>query len=275
MIFSKKRVCEFSFMFLVLAASIATLARAQEVDDEREFSYDESSEVGPSRWGEIHSEWKDCNSGQMQSPIDLRNKRVKIVSHLGKLKRSYKPANATLINRGHDMMLRWINDAGHIKINGTKFYLRQCHWHSPSEHTLDGRKFDMEVHLVHESDTGRMAVIGIMYKIGRRDTFISMLKPRFQALSELTDIEKTIGVIDPYLIKFGSRKYYRYIGSLTIPPCTPNIIWSIVRKVRTVTKEQVNLIREAVHDNLEVNARPIQRTNGRSVEIYRPNDPKN
>ncbi|KAG6435196.1 hypothetical protein SASPL_100066 [Salvia splendens] len=245
MIFSKKRVCEFSFMFLVLAASIATLARAQEVDDEREFSYDESSEVGPSRWGEIHSEWKDCNSGQMQSPIDLRNKRVKIVSHLGKLKRSYKPANATLINRGHDMM------------NKIKY------------------RFDMEVHLVHESDTGRMAVIGIMYKIGRRDTFISMLKPRFQALSELTDIEKTIGVIDPYLIKFGSRKYYRYIGSLTIPPCTPNIIWSIVRKVRTVTKEQVNLIREAVHDNLEVNARPIQRTNGRSVEIYRPNDPKN
>ncbi|KAG6431901.1 hypothetical protein SASPL_103473 [Salvia splendens] len=269
------RVCEFSIIFLVLAASIAALARAQEVDDEREFSYDESSGIGPSRWGEIHHEWKACNSGQMQSPIDLRNKRVQIVSHLGKLKRSYKPANATLINRGHDMMLRWTNYAGHININGTKFHLRQCHWHSPSEHTLDGRKFDMEVHMVHESDAGRTAVIGIMYKIGRHDTFISTLKPGFQALSEVKDIEIAIGIVDPYLIKFGSRKYYRYIGSLTVPPCTPNIIWSIVRKVRTVTKEQVNLIREAVHDNLEVNARPIQATNGRSVEIYRPNYPKN
>ncbi|KAL1558516.1 carbonic anhydrase [Salvia divinorum] len=269
------RVSKFALIFLVLAVSIAASARAQEVDDEREFSYDEKSGIGPSRWGEIRPEWKDCNSGEMQSPIDLLNERVRIVSHLGKLRRSYKPANATLINRGHDMMLRWTNDAGNIQINGTLFHLRQCHWHSPSEHTLDGRKFDMEVHLVHQSDDGRTAVIGIMYKIGRPDSFISLLKPGFKALGETEDIEKAIGMVDPGLIKFGSRKYYRYIGSLTVPPCTQNIIWSIVRKVRTVTKEQVQLIREAVHDSLEVNARPIQPTNGRSMELYRPNDIKN
>lgn len=41
----------------------------------------------------------------MQSPIDLLNERVEVVSHLGRLKRSYKPSYATLKNRGHDMMV--------------------------------------------------------------------------------------------------------------------------------------------------------------------------
>ncbi|XP_075092467.1 uncharacterized protein LOC142172693 [Nicotiana tabacum] len=49
-------------------------------------------------------------------------------------------------------------------------------------------------------------------------------------------------------VKLGSRKYYRYIGSLIIPPYTKDVVWTIVRKVRTVTREQMKLIREAVHD---------------------------
>ncbi|KAI3450590.1 hypothetical protein Pfo_007255 [Paulownia fortunei] len=264
-----------SFIILVLVLSFACLTRAQEVDDEREFSYEEDSEIGPAHWGEIRPEWKECNSGRMQSPIDLLNERVEIVSYLGRLKRDYKPSNATLINRGHDMMLRWTDSAGHIQINGTLFQLRQCHWHSPSEHTINGRRFDMEVHLVHESNDNRTAVIGIMYKIGRPDSFLSMMRRDLEAVAQIRDVEKAVGLINPELIKFGSRKYYRYIGSLTVPPCTQNIIWTIVRKVRTVTREQVQLIREAVHDESEVNARPIQPIHDRSIELYRQKDREN
>ena len=62
--------------------------------DEGEFNYDEKSEKGLSRWGEIQLEWSMCGHKLMQSPIDLLNKRVEVVSHLGRLKRSYKPAYA-------------------------------------------------------------------------------------------------------------------------------------------------------------------------------------
>ncbi|KAK6138106.1 hypothetical protein DH2020_028146 [Rehmannia glutinosa] len=216
-----------------------------------------------------------CNSGKMQSPIDMLNERVKMVSHLGLLDRTYWPSNATLINRGHDMMLRWPGGAGHIQINGTQYHLRQSHWHSPSEHTINGRRFDMEIHLVHQSNDNRTAVIVILYKIGRPDSFLSMMKRNLEAVADTRDVEKVVGFIDPELIKFGSRKYYRYIGSLTTPPCTENVIWTIVRKVRTVSREQVELIRDAVHDDSEANARPIQPINGRKVELYRPNDREN
>lgn len=94
-------------------------------------------------------------------------------------------------------------------------------------------RFDMEVHLVHESDDNRTAVVGIMYKIGRPDSFLSMLNADLEAVAYTRDVERIVGIIDPKLMKFGSRKYYRYIGSLTIPPCTQNIIWTIVRKVIT------------------------------------------
>ncbi|KAA8544081.1 hypothetical protein F0562_021742 [Nyssa sinensis] len=181
-----------SILIVLVLLSVSCPEASQEVEDETEFSYKEGGDNGPEHWGEIHPEWSLCGNGAMQSPIDLLNERVEVVSYLGRLKRNYKPSNATLINRGHDIMLKWTDDAGYIQINGTQYHLKQCHWHTPSEHTINSRRFDMEVHLVHESNSNETAVVGIMYKIGRSDSFLS--------------------------------------------------------KVRTVTKEQVNLLREAVHD---------------------------
>ncbi|KAG1354930.1 hypothetical protein COCNU_07G010420 [Cocos nucifera] len=94
-----------SSFLLVLLLSWNPIAISQEVEDEKEFSYEEGSPNGPDHWGEIHEEWAACNNGDMQSPIDLTHERVKILPGLGRLKRSYKASNATLKNRGHDIML--------------------------------------------------------------------------------------------------------------------------------------------------------------------------
>ncbi|KAH0667057.1 hypothetical protein KY285_028263 [Solanum tuberosum] len=123
----------FSFLFL----SSAFLSRSQEVDDRSdEFSYDKNAKNGPANWGEISS---NCN-GNLQSPIDLDNKMVEVVSNLGILQKYYKPSNATLVNRGHDIMLRWDGDSGYLKIDETQYQLQQIHWHTPSEHSIDGKR---------------------------------------------------------------------------------------------------------------------------------------
>lgn len=78
-----------------------------DVDDEREFSYDENAINGPANWSQIHPiDWIKCNNGKMQSPIDFPNDKVEVVSNLGILQKFYKPSNATLSNRGHDVMVR-------------------------------------------------------------------------------------------------------------------------------------------------------------------------
>ncbi|VVA24993.1 PREDICTED: alpha carbonic anhydrase [Prunus dulcis] len=57
-------------------------------EDEREFNYEDDSEKGPARWGEIRQEWSLCNKGSMQSSIDLLDDRVEVVSDLGRLQGS-------------------------------------------------------------------------------------------------------------------------------------------------------------------------------------------
>lgn len=71
------------------------------------------------------------------------------------------------------LQLKWEADAGFIRINGTLYQLKQCHWHSPSEHTVNDKSFDLEVHLVHQSPTGKIAVTGILYKFGEPDPFLT------------------------------------------------------------------------------------------------------
>nr|GEY04339.1 alpha carbonic anhydrase 7-like [Tanacetum cinerariifolium] len=261
-----------SFFIAFFITFCVPLGLSQEVDDEHEFTYDLNSPHGPDHWGEIHPEWSMCNRGYMQSPIDLTHKRLQTTSKLGRFDRDYKPSKATLVNRGHDMMLRWIGGAGHILINGIKYQLNQLHWHTPTEHTINGRRFNLELHLVHQSTHGKFAVVGILYKIGHPDSFLSMMERYLRALASTNGVERSVGTIDPRKIKIGSRKYYRYIGSLTTPPCHQNVIWTIFQKVRTVSRKQLNVIRKAVHDKANANARPVQALNNRWLKLYRPDD---
>ncbi|KDP26093.1 hypothetical protein JCGZ_21126 [Jatropha curcas] len=259
----------FLLSLLLCSLAIISIAFESEVGDESPFTYDEDTGKGPKHWGNIEPEWQVCNNGKLQSPIDLLNKRVQTSSKLGKLHRCYKPAPASVKNRGHDIAVIWKGDAGKIKINGTDYKLQQCHWHSPSEHTFNGSRYELEIHLVHESSEGKIAVIGIVYKYGRHDPFLSKLFQHIKRTVEKEEID--LGIVNPGNIRFGSRKYYRYNGSLTTPPCTEGVIWTIVKKVRTVSREQVKALRDAVHDGFEANARPSQPLDGRPVYMYRPN----
>lgn len=74
-------------------------------DREEEFSYSLDAENGPAHWGEIKEEWSACGKGDMQSPIDLSSPRVSLVRGLGYLNHSYRPAQASIVNRGHDIMV--------------------------------------------------------------------------------------------------------------------------------------------------------------------------
>ncbi|KAK3043038.1 hypothetical protein RJ639_002606 [Escallonia herrerae] len=241
--------------------------RAQETEDEREFDYAQGGEKGPGRWGEMKKEWAACKNGELQSPIDMSNERVEIIRGPEKLKRNYKPCNATV---------QWTGDAGSIQINGTEYPLRQAHWHSPSEHSINGRRYDMELHMVHLNTDlnlkNKIAVIAVLYKIGRPNPFLSKLARNITSMMDKKGEQTIAGVIDPREIKMSGKRFYRYMGSLTVPPCTEGVIWTISKKVRTVSSDQLHLLREAVHDYAERNARPLQPLHQRDIQLYGPKD---
>ncbi|KAK8943515.1 Bifunctional monodehydroascorbate reductase and carbonic anhydrase nectarin-3 [Platanthera guangdongensis] len=219
------------FLLLLLCILLPPPSSGQEVEDEKEFSYKVGSENGPEKWGQIHDEWAACGAGKLQSPIDLQHERVEVLDGLGPLRRTYRPAPAILKNRGHDIMLKWEEVAGGVWINGTEYWIKQLHWHVPSEHTIDGRRFSLELHMVHESADKKIAVVGILYKLGRPDGFLAQMSSYIKKLTDLEDAEEKVGVVHPRKLQWGSRKYYRYIGSLTTPPCTEGVIWTIIKKV--------------------------------------------
>ena len=67
-------------------------------------------------------------------------------------------------------------------------------------------------------------------------------------IKEVADTEEketNVGIVDPRHIKIGSRKYYRYMGSLTTPPCTQGVVWTITKKVISLLKSVTIQILEA------------------------------
>ncbi|KAK1426059.1 hypothetical protein QVD17_14727 [Tagetes erecta] len=256
------------YLLFLLIFSHPSSTQAQEVEDEREFDYERGGPIGPERWGEIKKEWRLCSYGTMQSPIDTSSQRVKKVVSSYNMYRKYKPSNTTLNNRGHDITLQWDGDAGSVLVDDTEYALKQAHWHSPSEHTINGKIYDMEIHLVHVSIDNKITVIAVLYNIGKSDPFLSKLEVNITSMIDQKGKRVDSGIIDPSDIRISRRKYYRYIGSLTIPPCIEEVVWMISRETRTVSKDQLKLLREAVHDYAENNARPIQPDNKRDVVFY-------
>ena len=133
------------------------------------------------------------------------------------------------------MQLRFDDDgaAGSVRIDGKVYRLKQMHWHSPTEHTVDGRRNDMELHLVHESAANKAAVIAVLYEVGRHDdAFLRHLEPFIRRIADVRDREERVGLVNPWRARGSASVYYRYMGSLTAPPCTEGVIWTIVKRVR-------------------------------------------
>uniref|UniRef100_J3MT24 Alpha-carbonic anhydrase domain-containing protein n=1 Tax=Oryza brachyantha TaxID=4533 RepID=J3MT24_ORYBR len=82
--------------------------------------------------------------------------------------------------------------------------------------------------------------------------------------------EVVTGGVDPNVAKGRDTVYYRYMGSFTTPPCTEGAIWTVVRKVHTVSLSQLALLKEPVLAGYENNARPLQDVNNREIDLFVP-----
>jgi hypothetical protein len=166
-------------------------------------------------------------------------------------------------------------------INGHHYALLQFHFHAKSEHLIDGKDYPMEVHLVHVlSDKQEdapppvaaskpapksLAVVGVMIKEGKANPFIKNLWKKIpEAKGTPVHYFITGQNANALLPSPGKRSFYRYNGSLTTPPCTENVLWTVMDEPIEFSKEQI----EAFTKLYKKNNRPVQKIHQRFVLRY-------
>jgi carbonic anhydrase len=229
--------------------------------------WDYGAEHGPAEWGALCPEFSACGSGRSQSPIDISAATGATVPAIAT---AYAPAQlaivhhehqADVVNNGHTVQVNY-PEGSSLAVEGQTYGLLQYHFHSPSEHTLEGQHFPMEMHLVHKSADGQLAVIGVFIEEGAENAAFGPVwanLPKEKGVEVL--LEHVEVDVDALLPK--ERTTYRYDGSLTTPPCAEGVKWFVLANPVALSSEQIAAFRAIVHDN----NRPIQPLNGRKVVV--------
>ena len=110
----------------------------------------------PEKWGDLDAKYATCKTGKYQSPIDISTAAPTIVESIAF---NYRATPLKIVNNGHTIQVN-TNAENTIQVHGKEYKLLQFHFHSPSEHTTNGKQYAMEVHLVHKNDEGQLAVVG-------------------------------------------------------------------------------------------------------------------
>lgn len=215
------------------------------------------SDNGPTKWAKMDAKNQLCAAGQQQSPIDLRSGKR---SNLKALSFSYNPFPLHVVNNGHTIQVN-VPPGNTFTSGKNEYELAQFHFHTPSEHTVDGKQSPMEVHFVHKSKQGKYAVVGVMIEEGVSTTdaidVIWNFAPKHAG-------EKKIAGLYFQALTLLPRKggYYKYDGSLTTPPCSEGIAWHVMKTPISFSAEQIDTFKSIFPNN----SRPVQVLGKRILE---------
>ena len=212
--------------------------------------------TGPEHWGDLKPEFIMCKIGKNQSPVDIN--RI-VEAELKELKISYRPGASYLVNNGHTIKVSY-EKGSYLEVDGTKFELKQFHFHAPSEHKIKGKLYPFEAHFVHIDKNGNIAVIGVLFKEGRKNPVIEKLWKNIS--SKVGEKVKITDKINAYDLLPKKKKYYRYSGSLTTPPCSEGVRWFVMVEEMELSKEQIEKFRKLMGGDTN---RPVQPLNARMV----------
>jgi carbonic anhydrase len=233
---------------------------------------------GPEQWGKLDPSFRQCSSGQRQSPINIdhgvHNPRLEYMEF------TYGAGSVELTNTGHWVQWNYGAPSRNMSMmmtNGVEYQLQHVTFKVPSEHEVRGMRFPMEIQFVHESTDsfnrsyrGEIAVVSVLVLEG---DVSDVLDPLTKAVplkpGQVSELGSKVR-IHPQDLFPERHRYYHYRGSETSPPCRQGVSHHVFQEYITASPEQLNKFRAA----FEYNSRPAQSLNGRKVEAYNgPNAP--
>lgn len=211
-------------------------------------------DVGPAHWGSLNKSWHTCGAGRQQSPVNLEAAEP---GHLQDLSFRYKVSVIEMIHTGHTVQANY-GKGSHIQLGDQRYALSHIQFRTPSEHTVAGRSFPMEIQFVHRGAKGRTAIVSLLVTSGPANLAARELWDRLP-IKPHTRSKKTRTLINARDLLPDRSDYFRYRGSLTMPPCSENIDWLVLRTPVSFSDNQIVRLQGIMGEN----ARPVQARNGR------------
>lgn len=245
-------------IFLVAASATTVLtSRVAMTGSGATWSYE--GVTGPDQWGDLAANWAVCGTGHYQSPIDITGG---ISADLSGISASIQPTPLSFGLDGPTFAVPY-QSGSQLTINGTGYELQQFHFHHPSEHTLNGRHFPMEAHLVLKADNSdhANAVLGVFIEAGSENAMLNQFwntLPRY-AKKSIAGTQVNVGDILPE-----NKAYYMYEGSMTTPGCPQGVRWFVLEHPIQASQAQIDAFIADLTQG-ETNNRPIQPAYGRAI----------
>lgn len=238
----------------------ATNRKKVEKSEEPDFSHVHWGYAGlgaPENWHRIHSDYATCGNGKRQSPIDIRSD-IKV--DLEPIRFDYRMTEFGIVDNGHTVQVN-VGEGSEIHVMGRSYRLLQFHFHRPSEERVNGKPYDMVAHLVHKDYDNNIAVIAVLIEKGSEHPLIQTLWNHMPLEVGMESIPPRVA-IDLNRLLPEKRDYYTYMGSLTTPPCTENVLWMVLKNPIQVSPEQIGIFARLYPNN----TRPVQPSNDRLIK---------
>ncbi|BDT69190.1 hypothetical protein os1_33800 [Comamonadaceae bacterium OS-1] len=223
-----------------------------------ETHWDYAGSNGPQAWSQLKPEFNLCALGQRQSPIAIQDAN-NLQGPAEPLQIHYQPSGAMVVNTGHTIQVDVVGE-NTLTVRGSTYKLVQFHFHHPSEERINDRTFGMVAHLVHRNVDGQLAVLAVLLDPGQANALINKVWT-YMPLDVGDRVRMPAGLLDLTELLPQDMRYYQFMGSLTTPPCSENVLWMVLKQPVQISPEQLRLFGQLY----PANARPVQPLNGRVV----------
>jgi carbonic anhydrase len=213
----------------------------------------------PENWGKLHG-GATCGTGKRQSPIDIRG-GIKV--DLEPIRFDYRPTEFRITDNGHTVQVD-VGEGNNIVIQGREYPLVQFHFHRPSEERVNGKAYDMVAHFVHKDYDNSLAVVAVLMEKGSEHPIIQTLWNYMPLEVGMSSAPPNV-VIDLAKLLPEKREYYTYMGSLTTPPCSENVLWMVLKNPVQISSQQIGIFARLYPNN----TRPVQPANDRLIKESR------
>ena len=216
-------------------------------------------ETGPAAWGRLSPDFALCETGTMQSPINLVGA---VREPLPGPTFRYTAAPVEVANLGHTLQVNYTPGNNTLILGDDTYELLQYHFHTPAEHLLRGEHFPMAAHLVHRSAAGELAVVGVLIREGAENAALRQVWSRLPTTAGEVSRDPSMPITPEALLP-RDRTNYRYPGSLTTPPCTEGVRWIVMAEPIEMSRAQIAAVRNVIHTT----NRPVQPLGARDLVL--------